>query len=97
MDVLILAAIVWWTFAVAVVALVASHSDITDLKDVAFSVGLAVFWPVTAALILPMIVYQAVAASASRIRTDLKNRGLLNEFEDWLRERNAGKVSPKDE
>lgn len=97
MDVLILAAVVWWTFAIAVVALVASHSDITDLKDVAFSVGLAVFWPVTATLILPMIVYQAVAASSSRIRVDLKNRGVLNEFEDWLRERNAGKVSTKDE
>ena len=97
MDVLILAAVVWWTFAVAVVALVASHSDITDLKDVAFSVGLAVFWPVTAALILPMIVYQAVEASSSRIRVDLKNRGVLNEFEDWLWERNAGKVSTKDE
>lgn len=97
MDVLILAAIVWWTFAVAVVALVASHSDITDLKDVAFAVGLSVFWPVTAALVLPALIYQAAVASTRRIRVDLQNRGVLREFEDWLRERNAGKVSPKDE
>lgn len=97
MDVLILAAIVWWTFAVALVALIASHSDITDMKDIALTICLSVFWPVTATLALPAIVYQAAVASTSRIRIDLRNRGVLREFETWLRERYAVKVLPKEE
>lgn len=97
MDTLILAAIVWWTFAVALVAIIASHSDITDMKDIALTICLSVFWPVTATLALPAIVYQAAVASTSRIRIDLRNRGVLREFEAWLRERDAVKVSPKEE
>lgn len=97
MDVLILAAIVWWTFAVALVALIASRSDITDMTDVAFTIGLSVFWPVTATLALPVIAYSATVAGTQRIRIDLRNRGVMREFETWLRERDAVKVSPKEE
>ena len=96
MDVLILAAVVWWTFAVALVALITSNSNSADLKDVAITIGLSVFWPVTATLALPAIIYQAVVASTRRIRIDLRNRGVLREFETWLREHDAGKVLPKE-
>lgn len=97
MDVLILAAIVWWTFAVALVALIASVSEVTDMKDVAFLIGLSVFWPLTATLALPAIAYSAAVASTQRIRADLRNRGVLREFETWLREREAVKGLPKEE
>ena len=97
MEALILVAVVWWTFAVALVALISTHFDITDRKDVALTIGLSVFWPVTATLALPAIVYQAAVASTSRICIDLRNRGVLREFETWLRERDAIKVLPKEE
>ena len=97
MEALILVAVVWWTFAVALVALISTHFYITDRKDVALTIGLSVFWPVTATLALPAIVYQAAVASTSRIRIDLRNRGVLREFETWLRERDAIKVLPKEE
>jgi hypothetical protein len=48
---------------------------------------MAVFWPITAAIVVPALIYQALVASASRIRIDLKNRGILREFEDWLKTR----------
>lgn len=97
MDTLILTAIVWWTFAVALVAIIASNSDITDMKDVALTICLSVFWPVTATLALPAIAYSAAVAGTQRIRIDLRNRGVLREFETWLRERDAVKVLPKEE
>jgi hypothetical protein len=97
MDVLILAAVVWWTFAVVILMTVVNASDIDNIKDLAISIGLAVFWPLTAVMVVPFIIYQAAVASTSRIRVDLKNRGVLREFEAWLRERNAGKILPKDE
>jgi hypothetical protein len=87
MELLVLAAIVWWTFAVAVLAIVVAASDITTNKDVAFVVGLSVFWPVTASLAIPALIYQAAVAGTQRIRIDLRNRGVLREFEDWLRNR----------
>jgi hypothetical protein len=50
------------------------------------AIGLAVFWPVAAVAIVPVLVYQSVVAGTARIRADLKNRGVLREFETWLRE-----------
>lgn len=97
MEALILVAVVWWTFAVTLVALIDSHSDITDKKGVALTIGLSVFWPVTATLALPAIIYLAAVAGTQRIRADLRNRGVLREFETWLRERDAVKVLPKEE
>jgi hypothetical protein len=93
MELLVLAAIVWWTFAVALLAIIVAASDITTSKDVAFVVGLSVFWPVTASLAIPALIYQATVAGTQRIRIDLKNRGVLLEFEDWLRNREK---QPKD-
>lgn len=86
MLVYIAMAVAYWTFAVACVAILAPETS-RDWKDVAFVIGLAVFWPVAATLVIPALVYQAAVASTSRIRADLKNRGVLREFEGWLRER----------
>lgn len=93
MEMLIVAAVVWWTFAVVAIMLIVLQSDVRDLKDVAFAIGLSVFWPLTAAFILPVVIYQASVSSASRIRADLRNRGVLREFDNWMRERN--KILPK--
>lgn len=88
MDVfIIVSAVVWWTFAVVVIMIIANTSDFDDYKSLAFAIGFAVFWPLTAVIVVPALIYQALVASASRIRIDLKNRGILREFEDWLKTR----------
>jgi hypothetical protein len=89
MDVLIIvSAVAWWTFAVVVLMIIANSSDIADAKSLAFAIGFAVFWPLTAVIVVPALIYQALVAGTTRIRADLKNRGILREFEDWLKTRN---------
>lgn len=88
MDVLIVvSAVAWWTFAVVVLMIIANTSDFDDYKSLAFAIAMAVFWPITAVIVVPALIYQALVASASRIRIDLRNRGILREFEDWLKTR----------
>lgn len=93
---ILLAIAVWWTFAVIVWVMI-MHDCGRDIKDQLIAIGLAVFWPVVAIGIVPVLVYQSIVASTSRIRADLDNRGILREFETWLAERDKGKIVPKDE
>jgi hypothetical protein len=85
MDWILLAIAVWWTFAVIVWVMIMLDIG-RDTKDWLMAIGLAVFWPAVAIGIVPVLVYQSVVASTSRIRADLDNRGVLREFEAWLRE-----------
>jgi uncharacterized membrane protein len=82
---LLVAVAVWWTFAVIVWITIMQDCG-RDIKDWMLAIGLAVFWPVAAVAIVPVLVYQSVVAGTARIRADLKNRGVLKEFETWLRE-----------
>jgi hypothetical protein len=83
---ILLAAAIWWTLAVVLwVQLI--HDWGRDTKDRAIAIGLAVFWPAVAIGVIPALIYLAYVASADKIRTDLRNRKLLGEFEDWLRQR----------
>ena len=85
MDWILLAIAVWWTFAVIVWVMIMLDIG-RDTKDWLMAIGVAVFWPIVAIGIVPVLVYQSVVASTSRIRADLDNRGVLREFEAWLRE-----------
>lgn len=80
-------AVCWWTFAVVGLVTIANATDISDNKSLAFAIVLAVFWPLTALMFVPAIIYQAVVVSTKRIRADLHNRGVLREFEQWLKTR----------
>ena len=86
---------VWWTFAVIAWVMV-MHDGGRDTKDQMLAIGLAVFWPVVAFGVVPALVYQSCVASTARLRNDLRNRKLLAEFEQWLKDR-EGKIVPKDE
>ena len=83
---ILLAAAIWWTFAVIVWVQLIYDSG-RDTKDKALSLGLAVFWPAVAIGVIPALIYTSCVASADTIRTDLRNRKLLGEFEDWLKKR----------
>lgn len=85
---ILLAATIWWTLAVVLWAMLISDCS-RDIKDRAVCIGLAVFWPAVAIGVIPLLIYQAYVASADEIRTDLRNRKLLDEFEDWLKQRAA--------
>jgi len=78
----------WWTFAV-IVWVMLMHEDGHDAKYHMQAIGLAVFWPLVAVGVVPALIYQSVVASSARIRADIKNRGLLREFNHWLNERDS--------
>jgi hypothetical protein len=92
---LVIAIVAWWTFAVIVWVTIINDSG-RDTKDLMLAVGLAVFWPAIAVGVIPVLIYQACVPTTARIRVDLKNRGILKEFEQWLKDRD-GKILPKDE
>lgn len=79
--------VVWWTFAVVALMTIANNSDMSGVKNSAFAIALAVFWPITALMVIPALIYQALVSSTARIRVDLRNRVVLREFEEWLKTR----------
>jgi hypothetical protein len=85
---ILLAAAIWWTLAVVLWVQLINDCG-RDTKDRAVAIGLAVFWPAVAIGVIPALIYLAYVASADKIRTDLRNRRLLGEFEDWLKQRAA--------
>ena len=85
---ILLAAAIWWTFAVVIwVQLI--HDSGRDTKDRLLIVGIAVFWPAIAIGVVPALIYASCVASTDKLRADLRNRKLLGEFEDWLRQRDV--------
>lgn len=91
MDIAIIAigVAVWWTFAViAFVVFVTVLEDTWSISACATILLMSVLWPITVLLMIPVSLYNMSIASAKRIRTDLRNRKVLNEFEEWLRTRN---------
>lgn len=88
MDIALIA-IVWWTFAViAFVVFVTALEETWSVTACATILVMAVFWPITVLLMIPVSIYNMSVSSAKQIRTDLRNRKVLNEFEEWLRTRN---------
>lgn len=92
---LLIAVVAWWTFAVIVWVMLIQETG-QDLKYRALVICMAVFWPIVAVGVIPALVYQSCVASTARIRADLKNRGIMKEFDQWVRDR-KGEIMPKDE
>lgn len=90
----IIAVAFYWTFMVATIAVLANR--VNDTRDVMWVTGIAAIWPLFALVAMVALPYGALVASTKRIRTDLHNRKLLREFETWIRERDKGKISPKE-
>lgn len=81
-------AVVWWTIAVVMLSWALFKFEPEDPKALAYALCLSVLWPLTLVVIVPMIIYDTLVLSTKRIRNDLKNRGILRQFEAWLEERN---------
>lgn len=82
---LFIAVMLWWTFAVMVMALLVSATDVEKPVDMFMIVGMAVFWPITAVLAIISSIYRSLVLSTKQIRVDLKNRELLRKFEEWVK------------
>lgn len=87
------AAVAYWTFAVVLAAL--AVNQVNNSMDMLWVVGIAAIWPLAALFMLIALPYQAAVASTKRIQNDLQNRGLLREFQQWLRERDQTTASKK--
>ena len=73
---------IWWTgFLVGLVLM--DHFRPTEIKVIAA----LVFWPLVAVGGLFLILWGIPFSSAKKIRTDLKNRGLLKEFNQWVKDK----------
>ena len=88
---LILTLAVWWAFAVVTLALLIQDVS-RNAEDRIMVVTIAAAWPL---FLIPALIYgtyQMLVASKARILMDLKNRGVLAEFEEWLEQRNEEKL-----
>lgn len=96
MDWALIALAVWWTLAVIFAVLMLDYVD-RNLLTRAYAVGICAAWPLLVPVAVVYLCYDMSVKSTARIRTDLKNRKILAEFEDWLDERNKGKILTKEE
>ena len=81
---IIVLAILWWTFAVAALAIAVSYEGKMHLRVIGYSM----FWPVLLPVVAVFLAYDLTVKSTQRLRVDLKNRKLLKEFDAYIRERN---------
>ena len=81
---IVVGAVLYWTFAVVVVAKGLSAYDTFDVRFVAGIIAASVFWPITAIVAGVIVTYSCLVASTKQIKQDLHNRKVLGEFERWL-------------
>jgi len=82
---IIVLAVLWWTFAVAAIAQAIGHEGKMHWRVL----GYCLFWPILVPVIGVALIYDMAVKSSLRLRADLKNRTLLNEFDAYMRERNS--------
>lgn len=77
----------YWTVVISFFAVIvgAALTDRTDATHLAMAFAMSLFWPLTTLLGSIATVYGIFVKSGSRIRADLRNRKLLREFDEWVR------------
>ncbi|MEX5513571.1 hypothetical protein [Pseudophaeobacter sp. 1A09344] len=76
-------ALIWWSFAVVVFASLTGNQEGSMTQRITG----AAFWPAIVVLYLPVLLWRIPFKTAKTIRTDLRNRKLLREFNEWLERR----------
>ena len=82
--------LIWWSVAAPLTGFIMGRFDVDEYGVIAFMMVIAatILWPVSVVIGAVIIIYRIPMATARTIRIDLRNRGLLREFDAWLRERN---------
>ncbi|MDE4176373.1 hypothetical protein PXK01_19630 [Phaeobacter sp. PT47_59] len=86
------AALIWWTLAVVIFVTLADQRD-SHIQEV---IAVAAMWPIFTAVWVPVLLWRIPFRTAKAIRTDLRNRKLLGEFNEWL-ERRDQDAQPQEE
>ena len=82
-DILVMASIAaWWGVAVVIFAILLG--EIGDVISASEVVAVAVFWPGFAVMGLIVVLWRVPFKTTRAIRIDLKNRGLMNEFDEFM-------------
>jgi hypothetical protein len=84
---IIVLAVLYWTFAVAVLQVLRDEPK----EQFWFGIGVAIMWPILIPVIAVALPYRAVVRSAKTIRSDLRNRKLLAEFDEFLKAKEVQK------
>ena len=82
-EIYVLAALgVWWGIAVVILALMIR--EIGDVFSASEVLSVSVFWPLFTIFGLVIVLWRIPFKSAKTIRVSLKNRGLMNEFDEFM-------------
>jgi len=80
---IIVLAVLWWTFAVAAISQAIAHEGKMHWRVI----GYCMFWPTLLPVLGVGLIYDMSVKSSLRLREDLRNRRLLKEFDEYMRER----------
>ena len=82
-EIYVLAALgVWWGIAVVILALMIR--EIGDVFSASKVLSVSVFWPLFTIFGLVIVLWRIPFKSSKTIRVSLKNRGLMNEFDEFM-------------
>ena len=82
-EIYVLAALgVWWGIAVVILALMIR--EIGDVFSASEVLSVSVFWPLFTIFGLVIVMWRIPFKSSKTIRVSLKNRGLMNEFDEFM-------------
>jgi len=86
----------WWTGAVVLCMSVLSEFSSTK-KEVLLMASFCILWPLFTPFAAISLLYDMCVSSAKRIRIDIENRGIMKEFEEFIKQRNKDKALQKGE
>jgi hypothetical protein len=92
-----LVAMLWWTIAVVLIMSFIMSDLRSSNKDTVLAFALCLSWPFFLPFGTVWLLYSFFVKSTKQLRNDIENRGLLREFEEFLKERKHGKILPKED
>jgi len=86
----------WWTITVVLLMSVLDEFMGSN-REIVLAIAGCLSWPFLLPFVFIMLLYDILVKSTKKLRIDIKNRGLMEEFEEFIKQRNHGKILPKDE
>lgn len=84
----------WWTITVVLILSVIDEFRGSN-KETTLAMAGCLSWPFLLPFVFIMLLYDMLVKSTAKLRIDIDNRGLMKEFEEFINQRNHGKILPK--
>lgn len=84
----------WWTMTVVLLMSVLDEFMGSN-RDTVLAIAGCLSWPFLLPFVFIMLLYDMLIKSTKKLRIDIANRGLMKEFEEFIKLRNHGKILPK--